>query len=130
MTARHCARLLPPFDATVIDVATCSRLEITIPLYEHEHAKHAMETWPDEVVRVARRQVEDWVARNGERAIVALTTAVTAKRVCVLIVHHDAKLAKEAPAPGVTSGPLGVAPGCTGELFTPPAAPSCITCAE
>jgi len=138
MIARHSARLLPPIESTCIPaLAHCHRLEITVPLNEFETAKHSIETWPDEVARIVRRQVEDWMKHNGERAIVCLSTAVIGAdkaRTCVLIIHHDAKGGAPAPVPAgdLTPGPTATAPGRTGELaLGPPTSPrACAMCAE
>jgi hypothetical protein len=138
-TPRHTARLLAPFDATAIDLARCDRLEIVVTLYEHEHAKHGFETWPEAVQKMVRRQVEDWLAKNAARDIKCISTAtIDADRACLLIIHHDAKgpakdPAKDPatdPAPSPAPAPAGPRPGAAADLFGAPAAPLCKTCSE
>ncbi len=87
----HSARLLAPFEATAIDLAHCSRLEIQVTLYEHEKAQHGFDTWPAPVQAQVRRQAAQWLERNPGIELRCISTAVYGPeqaRTCLMILHY------------------------------------------
>lgn len=85
----------PAWLSSSIDIASCARLEINIPLYEFEKVEAVLfETWPADVRSYTMRIVNEWQAKNPARQIVAATHGVTKipgrMPVCTTIVHHRA----------------------------------------
>jgi hypothetical protein len=79
--------------ASVIDVAGCDRVEISVGLTEFDKKPgHRMETWPEAVRGLIERQLAEWQARHSDRVIRCVTSAV-AERCCVVVIHHSGKAA-------------------------------------
>lgn len=78
----------------VLDLETCSRLEIVISLYEQEKAGPHPNSWPQAVRNQIEHYVGEWAAKNTASEIVAVSYAAPlydSRRSCVLIVHHRKK---------------------------------------
>lgn len=118
-------RDLQPWFTTLLDVVACHRLEIVVPLNEHERAGLMFESWPAQVRNYVMRYLKEWTEQNPAREIVATTYAVVEDDggdCCTVIAHHSEKTAKRKrkpkPAPAPAGGPA------------PSAAPACATCSE
>jgi hypothetical protein len=72
------------------DLTRCNVLEIFIGLFEYERARDCPSTWPDEVVRRARRELQQWRKRNPESVVMCSQMHATIGQ-CGITIWHGGK---------------------------------------
>lgn len=77
-------------ETLAVDLTACSRVELSVGLFEIESAGATFDTWPDAVRKLMLDELNAWRARNPDAAIMCTSYAVSnkaGKRACWVIVH-------------------------------------------
>lgn len=84
-----------PFELTrlelVLDLTGCNIFTVPVPLNEFEKPTgHRFEQWPLSVQAIINRCVDDWIARNPNAIVKAITQGV-GDGMCMLAIHWKPK---------------------------------------
>lgn len=84
-----------PWADLAIDLSDCSRLEISVALYEHERAGLRPDTWPPAVRAKVEKVIEQWLEKNTKREPRAVTYGIARELgklpCCIIVLHHAEK---------------------------------------